>query len=372
MKFIQNLRTGLIYRNPKPHVRSIHAYFPSVALLPGGEMLATAALGEAFEAANVHAHLFRSVDQGESWQAEGPLYAGTADRLTSDCSRLTALPNGDLAVFMVRHERTDHPDEGLTNPETLGFVPTELLLLRSRDSGRTWTPPQPFTPPLVGPSFELCCPITVLRDGRWLIPTQTWPGWNGECPNGIRMIALVSHDRGATWPEYMDVMSETRGRVYFWESKIIELPDGRLLAMAWAYDDVAKADRPNQYAISTDGGQTWSAPASTGLQGQTLAPLALGDGRILALYRRMDKPGLWANISTLDGDRWVNQASVPLWGHQAAGLTATSKDMSHNFNVLRFGAPSLARLADGTVFVAFWCYEDCVSNIRWFKMSITP
>lgn len=368
---ITNLTTGILYRNPMPHVRSVHAYFPSLAVLPDGEMLATAVLGEAFEAVNLHTHLFRSVDGGATWRHEGPLYSGTPERLTSDCARITALSDGGLAVFMVRHDRTGHPHEGLTSHETLGFVPTELLLLRSADRGRTWTGPEPIVPPLTGPSFEICCPITVTRDGRWLIPTQTWQGWDGDCPNGIRMIALVSHDRGRTWPEFLDVMREPLGAVYFWESKIVELPDGRLLATAWGYDDVAKADRPNHYALSGDGGRTWSPPLSTGILGQTLTPLVLDDGLLLCAYRRMDRPGLWASLVHSRGDRWVNVFEQPLWGQQAAGLTATTQDMAHNFNVLRFGAPSLARLPDGAVFLAFWCTEDGVSNIRWFRFDVT-
>ncbi|MGI6088336.1 MAG: sialidase family protein [Kiritimatiellia bacterium] len=366
---IKKLATGLIYRNPQPHVRSVHAYFPSIAVLPGGQLLAAAALGEAFEAANLRTHLFRSLDQGATWQAEGCLSAETSGRVTSECSRLTPLPNGGLAAYMVRHDRSNHPDAGLTNPATLGFVPTELCLLRSADAGKTWTAPQIINPPLVGPSFEMCSPITALRDGRWLIPTHTWPDWDGNCPNGLKMIALVSHDQGRTWPEYWTVMSDPSGQVYFWESKIVELLDGRLLATAWVYDDQAKADRPNHYALSADGGKSWSVPASTGLQGQTLTPLVLDDGRILSVYRRMDRPGLWANISALRDGRWENESAMPLWGNYDGGKTVTTANMSHNFSVLKFGAPHLARLADGTVLVTFWCYEDNVSVIRWIKLT---
>jgi sialidase-1 len=363
--------TGLIFRNPVPHLHSVHAYFPSVVALSAQELVATVVLGEAFEAVNLHTHRCRSTDGGRTWVHEGPLYPGTPDRLTSDCARLTALPGGELVAFMIRHDRTEHPDEGLTSHQTLGFVPTELLLLRSRDGGHTWTPPALIAPPIVGPAFEMCCPLTPLRDGRWLIPTQTWPGWAGDCPNGIRMGALVSRDGGRTWPTWMDVMHDPAGGpVYFWESKIVELPDGRLLAVAWVYDDAAKADRPNHYALSADGGQTWTAPASTGLRGQTLTPLVLPDGRVLVVYRRIDQPGLWATLARLDGERWVNEAERPLWGQQAAGLTASSTDMAHNFNVLRFGAPSLTRLADGTVFIAFWAYEDTVSVIRYFLLDV--
>lgn len=367
---IKCISTGLIYRNPKPHVRSVHAYFPSVALMANRELLCTLVLGEAFESPNCRTHIARSTDDGETWQLEGPIYPGTTDRLTSDGSRITALPDGKVVAFMVRADRTAHPKEGLTNPKTLGFVPTETLLLHSNDYGHTWAEPKALAPPLIGPSFELCCPITPLKDGRWILPTSTWHDWEGNCPNGMKMVAFVSYDHGETWPEYMDVMKDDEQHVIYWESKIVELPDGRLLAVAWAYDRAAGQDQPNQYAISDDGGKTWSSPRSTGLLGQTLTPFVLEDGRILCVYRRMDKPGLWANLSRLENDNWVNDVCEPLWGTGAAGLTGTSDNMTENFQVLRFGAPCIARSPEGTLLVAFWCYEDCVSNIRWFKLHV--
>lgn len=366
---IKSLGTGLIYRNPKPNVYSVHAYFPSAVLMANGELLATIVLGEAFESPHMHTNVVRSTDNGETWQLEGPIYPGTTNRLTTDHSRTTALPDGEVVVFMSRRDRTDHPDQ-VINPETMGMVPTELMILRSQDYGHTWTEPKAFTPPLVGPSFELCCPITPLSDGRWILPTHTWPGWDGESPAGMKMVAFVSHDRGQSWPEYVDVMRDPEQRVCYWESKIVELTDGRLLAAAWAYDVVASKDYPNQYAISQDGGETWSPPRSTGLLGQTLTPFILDDGRILCVYRRMDEPGLWANLSHLEDDEWVNDSCEPLWGARTAGLTGTSGNTVQDFQVLRFGAPCITRLPDGTIFVAFWCYEDCVSNIRWFKVQI--
>ena len=80
--------------------------------------------------------------------------------------------------------------------------------------------------------------------------------------------------------------------------------------------------------------------------------------------------GLWANLSHIKEDKWVNDVDRPLWGGDAERLAATTENMAHNFNVLRFGAPCVTRLSDGTIFVAFWCVEDCVSNIRWFRLQI--
>jgi len=371
MTIIASRQTGLIYRNPIPHVHSVHAYHPSVARLANGELLATFILGEAFEAPNCHTNVARSTDDGATWQLQGPIYRGTTDRLTSDACRITAMPDGEIVAFMIRADRTQHPHEGLTSHKTLGFVPTELMLLRSADYGRTWSEPKAFTPPLVGPSFELCAPILPLRDGRWLLPTSTWRGWDGDCPNGMRMLAFISHDRGQTWPEFVDVMRDPQQHIIYWETKIVVLADGRLLTVAWAYDEAAGKDLPNQYVLSKDGGRTWSEPRSTGLLGQTPTPYALPDGRILTVYRRMDRTGLWANVSHLAGDEWINDTAEPLWGADVSGLTRTSANMAQNFNVLRFGAPCITALPDGSYFVAFWCYEDCISVIRWFKISIS-
>ena len=42
---IECLGSGLIYRHPKPHVRSVQAYFPSVVIMENGDLLATLVLG---------------------------------------------------------------------------------------------------------------------------------------------------------------------------------------------------------------------------------------------------------------------------------------------------------------------------------------
>ncbi len=367
---LQEIKTGILYKNSSPGIKSIHAYFPSVVVIGNGEMLATVVLGEAFEAVNTHTHLFRSTDNGETWHPEGLLYPGTKDRITSDFSRIAKLPNGDLIVLMLRPDRSDHLDKGLTNSKTLGFVPTEFVTFRSTDQGHTWVGPDVMDSPLGDTPLELCSPITPLKNGLCLISTSTWKYWDGSIPPGYRMVSLVSSDLGKSWPEYIDVMVDPKQEVQYWESKIIEISNDQLLAVAWAYNIVENIDLPNQFALSNDGGKSWSTPKTTGLLGQTLTPFLLEDGRILSVYRRMDKSGLWANISRIENDKWINESTEPLWGHTVSGLTATSDNMSENFNNLKFGAPCITNLPDNTIFVAFWGVENCVSVIRWFKLKL--
>jgi hypothetical protein len=366
----QSFNTGLIYRNTSPHVSSKQAYFPSVVLMYNGEMLASFAIGEAFEAVNLNTYIAHSKDMGETWSEPKPLLVQQPNNLLSNCSRITAFPNGNVVAVVVQSHREVHPEEGLANPENIGFVPTDLLLVRSRDSGYSWELPEIIDPPLVGPSFELCGPIVPLRDGRWLWPTSTWRSWEGYSPNGMKMVALVSYDEGNTWPEYLDVMNGNADKTIYWESKIIELSNGLLIAVAWAYNEAQGKDLPNHYTISRDGGKTWLQPDSTHIQGQTMAIAELSDGRLLSVYRRIDKPGLWVTVSRLQEDAWINENEFPLWGSQETSLVRKSDSMVQDFNELKFGAPCITVLPDNCVYVAFWCYEKMVSNIRWFKLFV--
>lgn len=365
-----NIRSGIIYRNPKPHVFSRQAYFPSVVVLDSGELLASFVIGEAFESADSDTYVVRSKDMGETWSAPVRLLKEYKNPLVSNYARIASMADGSVVANVVSSHREGYPEEGLANPETLGFVPTDLFILRSKNSTGTWKDPQKILPPLTGPSFEMCSPLVQLNDGRWLWPTSTWRGWDGYCPDGMKMVALVSSDKGNTWPEYFDVMDRSEESIIFWEGKIIELSQGILLAVAWAYNERQGKDLPNQYTISRDGGKTWMVPASTNILGETMAIASPANGRVLAVYRRMDKPGLWMTIVRIEGDTWVNEKDVPLWGVQEQNLADKSDNMVTDFNELKFGAPCITILPDKSVHIAFWCYEKMVSNIRWFKLTL--
>ena len=102
---------------------------------------------------------------------------------------------------------------------------------------------------------------------------------------------------------------------------------------------------------------------------KTAKILALRDGRILCMYRRHDRSGLWANLVRIEGDDWVNLAEVPIWEGASSGMAgeeATGEELSQ----LQFGYPSMVQLPDGDVFAVFWCMEDGIQNIRWFRLGV--
>ncbi len=364
---IECVATGLVYRNPKPHLRSLHTWHPSIVHLDDGELIATFDVAQAIESLDYRTYLARSSNDGATWTPPVRLFEDVVQRPTTHTVRMSRTADGTLLAMGSRAYRDD-PEQGVVNRENLGYTPMDVIFLRSDDAGRTWQGPTTIEPPLVGPAFETCHSVVELSDGRWLWPTSTWRGWDGAQPNGMKAIAFVSHDRGETWPDSLDVMDGTPRGIVYWEQSLIELPDARLLAVAWAFNEKAGRSEPNPYALSSDG-KTFGEPKQTGLHGQTAKLTRLRDGRVLCLYRRDDKPGLWANVSRIEGKAWVNEDEALVWQGAASGMTGQAA-AGDELGALKFGFPSSVVLPDGEVFIVFWCCEDEVNNVRWVRLRV--
>jgi BNR repeat protein len=368
MQPIELLGSDVVYRNPKPYLRSLQARHPSLVAFDDGELLLGFDLGQSDESLDYATHRARTKDGGRTWQLEGPLLAPSAQPPTTNSLRLSQADGETIAFGNIHHR--ERQDEGLVNRATLGFVSTNLVLMRSHDRGRTWSSAEHILPPLESPAWETCHHVLQLRCGRWLAPTSTWRGWDGEHPAGEQTVALISDDRGHSWPRYGRIFDGRRtGRIH-WEVSLVQLHDGAVAAVAWVHDPRTQADHPNQLAISFDDGETFGEPESTGLQGQTCKLLQLHDGRLLAIYRRLDRPGLWANLAARQDGRWRNIAETVVWQGEGAAVTR-AENSADGLAALRFGYPSPVQLADGQVLVAFWCVEACQSVIRLARLRMT-
>lgn len=364
---IKCISSGLVYRNPRPELRAVHAWHPSIVAFDDGELVATFDLGQGPESLDYATYVSRSLDGGNSWQEPQRMFAAPPAENTTHSLRVSRLKDGRLTGLGGLFHRAG-PDEGLINQDNLGYCPMNLVTAISSDRGRTWSAPAKIDPPLVGPAFEACSPIRELSDGRWLAPMSTWKGRDGAAPNGMQAVALVSHDQGRTWPEYMPIMNGYDQGVIHWEQSLAELPGGRLLVVAWAYHEPSGETRPSPYAIAVDG-KTFSPARLTGYLGQTAKILCLADGRILCLYRSNDGSGLRGCLARIDGEQWITLSDTVLWDGAPSGMEGKGP-AGAQLSALRFGYPSLVQLASGEVFAVFWCSEDCINNIRWLRLAI--
>jgi hypothetical protein len=360
--------SGVVYRNPKPYLRSIVAYHPSLTLLSDKEYVATFDLGEAVESFDYHTVVARSTDYGKTWTVTGRLLSDAPQR-TTHTIRTSRLRDGTLVGFGGLHDR-ENQKEGLVNRHTFGFVPVDLFVVNSLDKGKSWSKPTTIQPPLIGPSWEVCHHIVELDDGRWLAPTATWRAWNGDHPSGEQAVVLISDDKGKSWPSFGRTFDGRESGISHLEQSVIQLQDGRVLAVSWAHDTKSGNNFPSVYSLSEDRGGTFSPPIETGFLAQTAKVVQLDDGRLLCVYRRNDKPGLWATLAGLEGNKWINLGKAPLWQGAESGMSGKSNS-GEELSLLKFGYPSVRQVATDELLLLFWCQEDCINNIRWLRLRVT-
>ena len=366
---MRTIATGLVYRNPRPEVRSVNAWHPSLLRLSDGRLLCSFDLGQAPESHDYNTYLSWSADDAATWSEPHPLRPPTTSGRPSTYSvRIGRLHDGTLTAFGARHFRDD-PAAGLINHPSIGFTPMELVLSRSVDGGHVWSPMETIVAPLEGPAFEVCHQVVELRDGRWLAPTSTWPGWDGDTSKGMRAVALVSYDRGGSWPDSLTVFDSWDKRVANWEQSLVELPDGRLLAVSWRVKLDSGQTLPTAFSTSLDG-RTFGGTRPTGILGQTAKIAVLDDGRLLGVYRRDGGGGIWACLAALDGERWVMGEDVCLWAGPPSG-TSPDRSLGEELSALKCGYPTIV-LGQNSALIAFWCREDCAFVIRWLQLDLSP
>ena len=114
MSFFEMILSGILFKNPKPYLKSVQAYFPSVVQCDNGDFVAAAVVGEAFEAVNLRNILFRSKDNGATWELQGPLYEPEPGKPISEACRIAKSKTGELSAFIMRPDRF-REEFGLTN-----------------------------------------------------------------------------------------------------------------------------------------------------------------------------------------------------------------------------------------------------------------
>ena len=215
--------------------------------------------------------------------------------------------------------------------------------------------------------------------GSWRCPTVAGCGpsprgraGTATTGDGLRAVALVSPTRAGPGRRTSTCSTPGRPGIAHWEQSIVPLPDGRLLAVGWAFDPATSRDRTSCRTRSPrHGASGFTVRGGTGLRAQTTKLCVLPDGRVLAVYRRDDQPGLWATVARIDGDRWVTLAEAPLWeGARVRDARRRAGPSRRTSPGSRSGRPTRRVAEDGSVLVALLGRRDCVYGIDWVRLRI--
>jgi sialidase-1 len=177
----------------------------------------------------------------------------------------------------------------------------DLLLRRSTDGGRTWSPQQ-----LVWSDDENTCgnpaPVVDRNTGRVLL-LSTWNKgtdvertiMDGTSEDTRRVFVLHSDDEGLTWSDARDITKSVKEPHWRWYATGpchgIQMEDGTLVIPANHSDHTGSEDaKPFDYyrahlVISEDGGETWRHSAVVGPRTNESTVAELPGGRLVMNMR---------------------------------------------------------------------------------------
>lgn len=147
----------------------------------------------------------------------------------------------------------------------------------------------------------------VAANGAFCLPIEH------KLPTGNNATALViSYDDGRTFGPPITV--DSTGQRNLCDTRFDVLPNGRIIALLWTFLQESEVTIAAHCAFSDDHGLTWSTPVDTGCAGQITAPLALPDGRVLAVSNYRHEPMgslLWHSAD--GGETWLVDQPIQMW-----------------------------------------------------------
>ncbi len=363
---IEVLNKHIVYENP-----NAHAYWPNITQLPSGDLLALFVLRESLGGPDYTTYVARSRDLGHTWDLEGPLYdKSVVEFPTSDSMKAAALSDGSLVAVGYRFHRRSR-DEANEITLTNGIQPGDNLAAFSSDEGRTWTEPS-----IISTSYpellETSGPCIELRlSGDLLASSCPYPMQDGTTPSGHIGVLLRSTDKGRIWGDQTLFFTTPEKNVSPYESRICEMQDGRIVALVWAYDELAEKNLPNLVTVSHDSGYTWSEPIDTGVKGQASNLMWLEGDRLLTIHaHREGDVGLVVRLVDFADDQWNVIAEKSIW--TAPDYQNREGSIVEVWRSIKFGQPSLIRLSNGDLLAYYWQIENGQARIISHGLAIRP
>jgi len=352
------IESNIIYENPLPQLCSKQSFFPFLAELKDGTLMAVTVIGQAFESVDGSSYSLYSNDGGKNWSEPRRMFHfnGKGNSLTDYC-KVAVLDDGRLVAVGYAYYRDD-PNLPIGNPENGGTLDDFVFFSVSDDGGQHWGDTKKIECSW-GAHVEASAPITVLKNGTWITPITGFPDWAGEMHGKLCGRALVSMDEGKTWNDDSVCMNFEGNMVTCYEQRMCQLASGTIICIGWN-ENVKTGERLcNHYTASYDNGKTWTLPISTGVLGQASSVCALGGEKLLALHavrRDTDKLGIYGYVIDFSQRKWDVIDSLIIW--EPATPVVKDDKMAEIFSFLKFGQPGAIKLKNGDVMMSHWYAQE--------------
>ena len=225
----------------------------------------------------------------------------------------------------------------------------DLVMKRSFDLGRTWTPMRRI---VAFPGQEAACDPCTLVDREtgtiWVFYDYAVPHDTLPLKRHIMFHAIRSDDDGETWSDPLDLTSELVKPDWYYLAAApgmgIQARGGRLIAPTYS----VRRDAPSQSHMlsSDDHGGTWHLSAGVGGSNDECQVVELSDGTLMINMRQPREKGCRGVAVTADGgETWsdtVDDSALVEPGCQASFVRYTDTRDGDSKNRLLFANPAYA------------------------------
>ena len=335
------------------------ALFPGLTRAANGDLLVSFCTqfdcqpgGEAF--------LLRSSDEGLTWSKPVSMVRSKkSDGCINLSVGLTTLKDGTVLYPCCDTKITRKWDQH----------EADLLIPRSHDHGATWSDPVPIGADVIEPFAY--GKIIELRNGDLLCPI-----WGKRlCEEAWRTGLVRSRDGGHTWGEHVTIGYDPHTRIPspqdevvhcagFNEATLVELPDGRVLAVL-RQQGVGETLRQLFQSLSCDGGHTWSMPQPMPLWGTSPSLHLTGSGLLLLGYRNhvgnpqgLAAAGVGISLSEDFGATWPEHRLLD---------DPQGYPYQHEFEA---GYPAFLDVEGGNVLVVFYSFDPALNFSRYLAANL--
>jgi hypothetical protein len=297
--------------------------YPGLVTLPDGNLLA------AYQCNRSTVNTQLSKDQGATWSSNSAVYSAVSP-YELDAVDLALLPNGKIFLGF-----------GLGPMPSWVGVPTYLIGTIGAGDRITWSAPKSVSTPGWTAGCWGVTPVVPLANGDLLWPVWCYNNTTGRLPGSSTV--LLSTDGGLTWPRQITVGDGASGNDYD-ESAAAVYPNGDIVLII-RQSSIGQVDAYGSWwrSISTDNGNTWSAPVQVvknKIVGRpTLALLPCGG---LVLLGRSEIEGV---STTGFGTSWDEGLTFSEFTNLGFGTPGSSNIYGDEYDAMSF-------LHDGSIAVA--------------------
>ncbi len=384
----------IVYRNPWPNHRPETVSASTLAWSRLGSdpsaapsLLCAFRSGSAKMSPDGRVVLRTSDDLGRTWRATASPFAGLPhDQTASESGPHLGGSSAGTTVLMACRMWIASPGDAGWNDDAAGVIGADCIQARASSGGR-WETPASYDFRRHANEWAIPCgPPLALDGGRgpdWIFPMERHA--LAHVPDWLRRynaFAVFSDDDGRNWGSPRPTINDPDERLAYYDQRMVELGDGRLLTIAWVHDVVSDVTLTARAGFSSDRGRTWSDPFDTGLRGGPINPLVLSDGRVLAVFARRTPPnGIRAALSEDGGATWRVDDEFVIWDETSRRVLGTSAadqprgaDDPSLWGTMwgwTFGTPTAVQAPDGSVLVTFFAAGfDGVTAIRCVTLDL--